>query len=159
CSVGTGVITVSNYGSVLRWEMVEPIGSSYAVIETYSVTTPTFAYNTTYSRYYRAKLTGVKYSDVILITVYPPTVGGAISGGGSYLNSASGNLTLSGHTGTVVKWQKSNAYGGTWTDIAFTGTTYAYNVSETTQFRAVLQSGSCSQVNSSAATITVRSPG
>lgn len=161
CSPATGTITVSNRSSVMRWEMVEPIGSSYAVIETYSVTTPTFAYNTPYSRYYRAKLTATTYSDVLLINVYPTTVGGSVSGGGgTYLNSASGNVTLSGHTGTVIKWQKSNSTGAFWNDIAFTGTTYPYNISTTTQFRAVLQSGSCPQAYSSASPlITVSSSG
>jgi PKD repeat protein len=91
------------------------------------------------------------------ITILPATVGGAVSGGTTInAGSTSDLLTLSGHTGTVIKWQSSVSPFSAWTDIANTTTTYTSGVlTETTQFRAVVQSGLCAVVNSAATTVTV----
>ena len=68
----------------------------------------------------------------------------------------SGTVTLSGQTGNVVKWQYSIDGGSSWSDITNTATTQSYtNLTQTTQYRAVVQSGSCSVANSFAATITI----
>jgi hypothetical protein len=54
-----------------------------------------------------------------------------------------------------MKWQKS-VNGGAWTDIANTAASQPYlNLTATTSFRAVVQSGSCSVANSTPATITI----
>ncbi|NEW83810.1 MAG: tandem-95 repeat protein, partial [Mariniphaga sp.] len=65
-------------------------------------------------------------------------------------------LTLSGHTGSVVKWQSSVAPFSVWTDIANTTATYTSGaLTQETHFRAVVQSGNCSVENSLFATVTV----
>ncbi|WP_394775678.1 beta strand repeat-containing protein, partial [Flavobacterium sp.] len=91
------------------------------------------------------------------ITISPATVGGTVAGGTTInAGNTSGLLTLSGHTGSVVKWQSSVSPFSVWTDLANTNTTYTSGVlTETTQFRAVVQSGSCTVVNSAATTVTV----
>ncbi|MEA9411498.1 T9SS sorting signal type C domain-containing protein [Flavobacterium sp. PL02] len=93
----------------------------------------------------------------VSITIYPPTVGGTVTGGTTITSgNTSGLLTLSGHTGSVVNWQSSVNPFTTWVDIANTNTTYTSGVlTETTQFRAVVQSGDCAVVNSVATTVTV----
>ncbi|OUL61604.1 hypothetical protein [Flavobacterium sp. AJR] len=93
----------------------------------------------------------------VSITIYPPTVGGTVTGGTTITyGNTSGLLTLSGHTGSVVNWQSSVNPFTTWVDIANTNTTYTSGVlTETTQFRAVVQSGDCAVVNSVATTVTV----
>ncbi|KAB1154463.1 T9SS type A sorting domain-containing protein, partial [Flavobacterium luteum] len=64
--------------------------------------------------------------------------------------------TLSGHTGTISKWQSAVSPFSTWTDIANTATTYTSGaLTATTQFRAVVQSGSCAAANSATVTMTV----
>ena len=90
-------------------------------------------------------------------TVYPASVGGTVSGGSNICSgSTSALLTLSGHTGTIVKWQSAVSPFSTWTDIATTATTYTSGaLTATTQFRAVVQNGSCATANSSATTVTV----
>ncbi|MDX9881255.1 MAG: choice-of-anchor L domain-containing protein [Prolixibacteraceae bacterium] len=95
-------------------------------------------------------------SSGITMVVAPPTVGGSISGGTSVCYGTNSTLlTLSGHTGSVVKWQYSTD-GSNWTDISNTNTTYtATNLAVATQYRAVVQSGTCSSVNSDPATITI----
>ncbi|MEN9323162.1 MAG: hypothetical protein RL699_942 [Bacteroidota bacterium] len=94
------------------------------------------------------------------ITISPPTVAGAVTGSATVCaGTNSTTLTLSGHTGSVIKWQ--SAQQGTFqglVDINNTTTTLtATNVSTSTFYRAVVGSGSCGQGNSDPANITVTS--
>ncbi|RYU95287.1 3-coathanger stack domain-containing protein [Emticicia agri] len=68
----------------------------------------------------------------------------------------SGTLTLSGHTGTILRWESSVNNFATITTINNTTTTQNYsNLTQTTQFRAVVKNGSCTEANATPATITV----
>lgn len=98
------------------------------------------------------------YSEARAITVTSgtPPSGGTVSSAVHATSINSGTLTLSGHTGTIVKWQRSTNSGVTWTDIANTGTTNSYsNQTDGTLFRAQLTSGTCGNAFSAAGTITV----
>jgi hypothetical protein len=65
---------------------------------------------------------------------------------------------LINQTGSVIKWQYSTDEV-TWTDIAHTGTTYTSGVlTDTTYFRAVVQSGVCDEAFSAPATVVVNYP-
>jgi hypothetical protein len=65
-------------------------------------------------------------------------------------------LTLSGHTGSIIKWESSVSPFLSWTDIAHTTASYTSGaLSATTQFRAVVQSGSCAAANSVATIVTI----
>ncbi|TDO84056.1 hypothetical protein EV143_101501 [Flavobacterium chryseum] len=91
------------------------------------------------------------------ITISPATIGGTVNGGTTICSGfPSALLTLSGHTGTVVKWQSSVSPFSTWTDIVNTATTYTSGaLTQTTQFRAVVQSGTCVSSDSNFTTVTV----
>ncbi|RYZ56490.1 MAG: T9SS type A sorting domain-containing protein [Sphingobacteriales bacterium] len=94
------------------------------------------------------------------INVSPATVGGSVTGTGTATcqGSTSGLLTLSGNTGDVVRWESSVSPFTVWTPIANTNTTYTSGpLTQTTQFRAVVKSGSCSEVASAPATVTINS--
>jgi hypothetical protein len=106
-------------------------------------------------------------SAAIKITVNPLSVGGSVASDQTICsgNQPSSNLALSGHTGTVVKWQRSttsNFSGGTTTDISNTTTTLTAAaigaLTQDTWFRAVVKSGVCSEANSNAIKITVQQP-
>jgi Fungalysin metallopeptidase (M36)/Fungalysin/Thermolysin Propeptide Motif len=86
------------------------------------------------------------------------SVGGTVTADVASVCSVSnaGTLTLSGHSGTIVRWESSTDNFATNTPIANTTTTLAYtNLTATTQYRAVIQSGTCDPLNSATATITV----
>ena len=106
--------------------------------------------------YYRAEIqatgcTTVAYSTVANVSVVSPPAGGSVS---SYAGT-SGTLTLSGNTGTIVKWQKSIDNGINWVDIVNTTTTYSYtNLTDGTQLRAVVTNGYCT-ANSGSGSITI----
>ena len=91
------------------------------------------------------------------VTVDPISVGGSVNGSTSVCTGTNSTLlTLSGQIGNVVMWQFSVDGGNNWINDANTNTTYtASNLTTTTQYRVVIQSGICPQAFSSAATITV----
>ena len=81
--------------------------------------------------------------EITVVSGTPP-VGGQVSSATHIAATNSGSLTLTGHTGTVVKWQQSTDNGIIWNDIANTNTTYNYtDVAANTLFRAQLTNGSC----------------
>lgn len=102
----------------------------------------------------------------ITVTVDPPSVGGTtlFNNGTDQLTICTGGsdqVKLSGQTGNVIRWEKSIDNGTTWTIIAGNNTAPTYNftnLTQTTQFRAVVQNGVCAFANSSAATVTVNIP-
>ena len=91
------------------------------------------------------------------VTVIPATVAGNVSGGTTICSgSTSGLLTLSGQTGSVIRWESAVSPFSSWTTIANTTSTYTSGaLTQTTQFRAVVQSGSCAILNSTPTTVTI----
>jgi uncharacterized repeat protein (TIGR01451 family) len=94
------------------------------------------------------------------ITVTDSGNGGGLAGGGGTVCSGtnSTNLTLSGHIGSIVKWQYSNVsdFSSGVTDETNTTTSLtATNLTATRHYRAVVGGGSCSESYSTIATINV----
>jgi hypothetical protein len=92
------------------------------------------------------------------ITVSPQTVAGTVAGGGNTVctGADSGLLSLTGNTGDVVRWESAVAPFSVWTPINVTTATYTSGpLTQTTQFRAVVKSGSCVEMASNAVTVTV----
>ncbi|WP_343695966.1 T9SS sorting signal type C domain-containing protein [Flavobacterium sp.] len=102
-------------------------------------------------------ITNISTNNTASVTVSPATVGGTVSGGTTICAGAtSAALSLTGNVGSILKWQSSTDSFATSTDIANTTASYTSGaLTQTTQFRAVIQSGTCSVVNSAATTVTV----
>lgn len=115
------------------------------------------ATNTYYRREETAGSCGTVYSPSVLISVSPTSVGGSISSAATVCTGSNGaTLALSGSTGNITKWQYSTDNWTTPVDIANTTATQAYNnLTTTTKYRAVVQSGGCAAVYSSEVEITV----
>ncbi|MGK4568319.1 beta strand repeat-containing protein [Flavobacterium sp. 3HN19-14] len=96
-------------------------------------------------------------SNAINMIVNPTSIGGTVTGGATICSGqTSGVLTLSGHVGNVVRWESSTDNFANVTTIANTSTTYTSGaLTQTTQFRAVVQSGVCTIANSTSTTVTV----
>ena len=107
----------------------------------------------------KSSWTGAAESNVIQVDVDTPTVAGTVSGGTAICSGATSDvLTLSGHTGSIVRWESSVSPFSSWTTIANTTTTHTSGaLTETTRFRAVVQSGSCSEANAAYTTVTLSS--
>jgi hypothetical protein len=162
CSGGLAELTLSGQqGNVNKWQRSTDNINWTNITNSTSSLTETVASAGTY--YYRVEVQtpscgSAVYSTSKSITVTsgtPPT-GGTVSSAVHLTTTNSGTLTLSGYTGTVVKWQKSTNDGVTWSDITNTAATYSYtNQTDGTLFRAQLTSGTCGNAFSSAGTITV----
>ncbi|WAC39429.1 PKD domain-containing protein [Pedobacter sp. SL55] len=84
--------------------------------------------------------------DTMTITVAPETVAGTTSGATTYCGtSTAGTVTLTGHVGTILRWEQSTN-GSTWSTVSplnQTPTLNYNNLTATTHYRAVVKSGSC----------------
>ncbi|MCA0230733.1 MAG: BspA family leucine-rich repeat surface protein [Bacteroidetes bacterium] len=92
------------------------------------------------------------------VTVDPVTVGGSIAGSATVCSGTNSTaLTLSNQVGTIQKWQSSPTSDfAVVTDIANMTTGFtATNLTQTTYYRAVVQSGVCAPAFSATATVTV----
>jgi len=168
CGSGTVAIGASaSSGATIDWYAGVSGGSvlSGGTAAT-SFTTPSISTTTSYFAQARNTTTGCLSTSRtgVIATVSVASVGGTIAGSASKCaNNAATLLTLSGYTGSIVKWQSSTSstFASAVTDIANTAATYTTpaNLSATTYYRAVITSGVCASVNSGTATITIRQPG
>ena len=93
-------------------------------------------------------------SFTVTVTIAPVTAGGTIASVNS-CGSSSGNLLLTGNVGNVIQWE-SSINGTTWTVISNTTTSQPYTAtSQTTYYRALVQSGLCSSAYSTTATVAI----
>lgn len=152
-----------NNGSVINWQV--STSSTFASGNTTIANTSTtmnYTLASTGTYYFRAQVQNngctAVYTSGYTITVTSGTapVGGTVSSAEHCGGSNSGTLTLSGHTGTITKWQYSIDGGIVWTDIVNATTSQAYSgISSNRMYRAVLTNGSCGTAYSSAGSITV----
>jgi hypothetical protein len=109
------------------------------------------------------KLTsGACFSDITLnnnanIVTSAVTVGGVIGGSTAVCyGSTSGTLSLTGNVGSVLNWESTVSPFSTWTPIVNTTTSYVSGaLTETTKFRAVVQSGGCAVLNSAEISVAI----
>jgi gliding motility-associated-like protein len=117
--------------------------------------------NLTVNTWYRRTVTSgsceAENSTAVKVTISPNTVGGNVNSSNDVCSgSNSETLTLSGHTGSIVRWESSTDNFSTITEIVNSTITQDYlNITATTKYRAVVKSGVCSSLNSNNATITV----
>ncbi|WGK94414.1 MULTISPECIES: PKD-like domain-containing protein [Flavobacterium] len=90
------------------------------------------------------------------VNVEPDSVAGTISGPSTTcFGTAPGVLTLNNNVGSVIKWQ-SSSNDVAWTDINASTNTYSPGIlTANTYFRAVVTSGSCTEVTTPSVLITV----
>lgn len=149
---------LNSTGDILFWESSSD-GNTWSDI---SVTVP--LYNTgglNSATYYRViNKNGIcpeDTSNMVFVDVQeeinPGTLDGAIS---TCAANATGVLELLGASSSVIQWELSTNDGGTWTPIANTTTTEAYNnLNQTTWYRVLVDGGVCSDVYSDTAIIAV----
>jgi hypothetical protein len=146
-------------GNVLKWQYSVDGGTNWTDIVN-TTTSQSFS-NLTQTTLGRALVqSGVctsANSTSVTVTVNPVSVGGTVNSNATVCSGAnSGTLNLTGNTGSIARWEYSTNGGSSWTTIANTTTSQTYsNITQTTQYRAVVKSGVCASVNSNPATITV----
>lgn len=91
------------------------------------------------------------------VTVNPVSVGGSVSSTDTVCSGSNGDtLNLIGQIGSVVYWEYSSDGGLTWINISNTTTSQSYlNLTITTLYKALVQSGVCALAYSTPANIMV----
>ena len=162
CSTqNTGTLQLQNHlGSIVRWEAsTDGFALNLQAIANTS-TSYTFS-NLTATTTYRAVVKNgdcaEAYSATATIIIAAPAQAGAVSGAATVCpGENSGTLILQSKTGEVVRWESSTDGFATVVSMANTSDNLSYqNLTATTNFRAVVQNGSCDPVYSQTATITV----
>lgn len=141
----SGFISVTGYtGTSLTWQSTVD-GLTWTNTGN---TTPTQSYlNLAQTSCYRVVVQNGAFppdtSTTTCITIYQPSAGGTISGGGTFCaGSGTGVLTLAGNTGNVQFWEYSTDGGTSWTTVPDTATSLAYaGITQNTLYRAVVQNG------------------
>jgi gliding motility-associated-like protein len=159
-STNSGFLSLTGFtGSILNWESSTDGGLTWTNIGN---TTPAQSYfNLSVTTCYEAIVQNGAFppdtSTISCITVYPPSNGGTLSGGGTFCGTApAGMLSLTGNTGGVTNWQYSTDGGTTWTSIADTNTFLNYaSLSGNVIYAAVVQNATCPPDTSSFAVFTV----
>jgi hypothetical protein len=159
----TGFTLSGHTGSITRWEYSTASDFSVGLTTVANTTTSLTATNLTATTYYRAVITSgacpLAYSTTGTVTVSPASVGGTVAGSATVCTGTnSTNLTLSGHTGSVTRWEFSSASDftvGLTTVVNTTTSLTATNLTATTYYRAVITSGVCALAYSTTGTVTV----
>lgn len=164
CSGNNGdTVELTNYvGAIQKWQYSADGGMNWIDIVN---TTPLQPYsNITVTTWYRAMLTATcasAVSEEARITVDPNSlsIGGTVTANDTVCSGANNDtLFLSGHLGTILRWEYSTDGGNTWVYINNTSTSHIYsNLTTTTIFHAVVQNSVCGPAVSSNDTITVTS--
>ena len=160
----TGLLTLTGYtGGVVQWQFSTDAGVSWTnianTLPTYT-SAPIWVAGIYWVRaQVRSGLCLTQFSSYTIVTVNPPSVGGSITGGNTPIcyNVNTGVMTLSGHTGSVVQWEK-RVDGGAWSVISNNTTTYSEipSSSGTWDYRALVQNNPCAPIYSALRTIFVR---
>ncbi len=87
-------------------------------------------------------------------------IGGTANGGIAVCSGSNGGtINLTGQMGNIISWEQSINNGATWQTLANNSTSQTYlNLTTTTEYRALVQSGICTAVYSTIAIITVNAP-
>jgi gliding motility-associated-like protein len=157
-SNGATINLSGNFGAIQHWQSSTNGVTWNNIVNITSAQTYSNLVSTTY--YAAVVKNGVCPTDTSTfdtVTVNVPSIGGAVNTSGNIcFNNNSGTLTLSGQTGTILRWEYSIDGGINWVAIANTTTSYIYtNITLTTQFRVVVQNGTCPVAYSTPATLTV----
>lgn len=180
-STETVTIRIFNYGPGtiatnidVTFNVSGPISSSATETIIAPGILPNSSYTYTFTATADMSLAGTYTVDASLISIGDPnptndaylgysvihnaaSVGGTLSGGGAVCyNNNSGNLTLSGHTGSILNWEYSTDAGTTWFNISNTTINQSYNnLTVETWYRAVVQNSTCTSTTSAVGIMTV----
>jgi hypothetical protein len=151
----TGTMTLSGHiGSIVRWEKKLRTSTTWTNITNTTASyseTPAFAAVWDYRALVQDGSCASVYSNTFSITVSAASTGGTLAGTTTAvcLGTASGTISLSGHIGTIIRWEK-RLNTGTWANIANTTTTYSETPTSagSWQYRALVQNGTCASTYS-----------
>jgi uncharacterized protein (UPF0179 family) len=163
--IGTNSTTLTlsgQTGNVIKWQSSNNINFTGTVVDISNTNTTYVVTNINTPTYYRAVVqsgTSTSFSTPAFIDIIPQSVSGSITPSTSTVCSGqnSGLLTLSGHLGSIIRWEESTN-GGPWNPISNTNSTFISGaLTQTTNFRAVVQNSGCAIVTTANVVVTINS--
>ncbi|MES2568270.1 MAG: gliding motility-associated C-terminal domain-containing protein [Bacteroidota bacterium] len=143
-TINSGFVSISGYvGNVVTWQYSTNGGATWTSNGN-TISSQSY-FNLKQTTCYRAIVKSGAFpadtSTTACVTIYLPSVGGIILGGGTFCGgSGNGNLYLTGNTGSVLYWQSSINSGASWTNISNTSTTLSYsNITQNISYRIIVQ--------------------
>ncbi|MEI6087341.1 MAG: gliding motility-associated C-terminal domain-containing protein [Bacteroidota bacterium] len=159
----SGTLQLNGFtGSIQFWEYSTDAGTTWPLIK--NTTNRNSFTNLTATTLYRAVvqngICATVKSNYVTVTVSPPTIPGTLATNATVCaNSNNGLLLLSGYTGAIVNWESSNDNGNSWSGLSNTSSQNPYNnLSASTSYRVLVQSGSCPAIYSNTSSISVLQP-
>ena len=162
CSGANGdTLTLSGHsGTIQKWQYSVNGGTTW--IDSSITTTKFFYSNITTTTWYRALVSEFCTSAFsiearITVDTSPLPIGGTVTPNDTVCSGSNNDtLLLTGHSGTVTRWESSIDGGTTWVYINDSTTSLIYtNLTTTTIFHAIVQNGNCNTAVSTNDTITV----
>ena len=164
CSGSNGPTTMNltgKTGTINKWQYSTNAGGSWTDIV--NVTTSQVYQNLVTTTWYRAEVKSgtcnAEFSNPAIINVTSGSVGGTISGATIVCSgSNTGNVSLSGYTGTIQGWEYSTNGGASYLPVAVANTSNSQSYSgltATTLYRAVVQNGTCAVAYATPASISI----
>ncbi|MEO8887257.1 MAG: PKD domain-containing protein [Mucilaginibacter sp.] len=146
-----------------KWTVVSGTGLTFADDTSPTTTVSGLAYGSTYTlKWTITSPNGCTSESSINISVTAATVGGITSGADTVCaGNNSGNITLTGRVGNVLRWERSTNSGVNWQTVPggnIADTQSYLNLTQTTQYRAIVLNGSCNIDSSTVTIITVNPP-
>lgn len=154
----SGMLQLGNFtGNIIDWQSSLD-GTNFSSI---GVNTNTYTFsNLTQTTYYRVIVQSgtcsPAFSNLVPITISNPVTPGSIVGGGNVCGANNaGQLVLTGYDGDIVRWESStDNFNSVVTPIANTNDFLDYsNISQTTQYRAILDRPGCPEVRTNAVSL------
>ncbi|MCD6069322.1 MAG: hypothetical protein K0S33_4148 [Bacteroidetes bacterium] len=162
CTGNTALLSLGGYtGSILNWQYSINNGASWNPIassnDSVNLHYPAITVNTLFRAVVQNGVCPSAFSDSVKVTVAPASVGGLVSAGAVVCAGSNGaTLNLSGHTGTVVRWEYSSTGLYPWAVINNTTGSLTYsNLTGSTYYRAILKSANCPEAISDSVFIDV----
>jgi len=162
CTGNTVRMSLHDYtGTIINWQYSTDNAITWNDIaqskDSVSKDFPNITTKTLFRATVKSGVCNTRVSDSVEVIAVPTSVGGAVSGSTTVCENNNGDtLRLSGHTGTVVRWESSSTGSDPWTTINNTTSSLVYkNLTANTYYRAVIKSGNCAEALSAAAFIKV----
>jgi hypothetical protein len=158
-TTNNGTVDLLNYvGDIVKWQTSNN-GTNWTDLA--STANQQVYSNLSQTTYYRAFVKNgnciVDTSNVVKVSVDKETKGGETSGSTTLCGTdKSGTIELKNEEGAIIKWQTSTNGGSIWSDVANQTSALNYNnLTQNTQYRALVKSGICEEEYSSVSSITV----
>ncbi|SMD32304.1 RHS repeat-associated core domain-containing protein [Reichenbachiella faecimaris] len=156
CGNAKATLSISGASGTIEWQKRPEETSNWITVQTGGSTywTGSVSFNTEY----RVKATScnVTTSNSVWVRIKPSSKGGATSVGGTFCESKSGTITLSGHRGSILKWEK-RTNGDPWEKLNNASASQGYNHSTVGayEYRAQVKNNDCPAAYSSSTTVII----